>query len=103
MLKNIIDLLEKNEELYKNNKILLLEIINDLESLNNKLLLENNFLKKDLKNSKNTYYEENKEIIIKKSNDRLKKLTIENPEKIKEYRKKAYENMKKKREIKKEI
>ncbi len=36
------------------------------------------------------FYEKNKEKIIKESKERLKKLTETNPEKIKEYRKKAY-------------
>ena len=36
------------------------------------------------------YYEKNKERIIKNANAYLKKLSEENPEKIKEYRRRAY-------------
>ena len=36
------------------------------------------------------FYEKNKEKIIKESSERLKKLAVSNPEKIKEYRRTAY-------------
>ena len=46
------------------------------------------------------FYEKNKEKIIKKSGERLKKLTESNPEKIKEYRRNAY--LKRKEKLKNE-
>jgi len=46
------------------------------------------------------FYEKNKERIIKESSERLKKLTESNPEKIKEYRHRAY--LKRKEKIKNE-
>ena len=42
------------------------------------------------------FYEKNKEKIIKESNERLKKMKETNPEKLKEYRHKAYLNRKEK-------
>jgi cell division septum initiation protein DivIVA len=60
----------------------------------NKLLKEENDLLKEkltkyMSQHKN-YYENNKEIINEKAKQRLKKITEENPEKIKEYRRTAY-------------
>jgi cell division septum initiation protein DivIVA len=60
----------------------------------NKLLKEENDLLKEkltkyISQHKN-YYENNKEIINEKAKQRLKKITEENPEKIKEYRRTAY-------------
>lgn len=42
------------------------------------------------------FYEKNKEKIIKESNERLRKMKDINPEKLKEYRHKAYLNRKEK-------
>ena len=70
---------------------------------------ENEYLKVKLEkynNSRKTYYEKNKEMVKEKAKDRLKKLTDENPDKIKEYAKKAYLNQKAKKqqkELKNEI
>jgi hypothetical protein len=50
--------------------------------------------------SSQKFYEKNKENIIQKSNERLKKLKEENPEKLKEYRKNAY--LKRKEKLKNE-
>jgi len=64
----------------------LLEKISILES-------ENASLKEQLQKYKNTqkeYYEAHKDAVIQKANCRLKKLSEENPEKIKEYRRNAY-------------
>ncbi len=36
------------------------------------------------------YYETNKEVVIEKAKERLKKISETNPEKIKEYRRNAY-------------
>jgi hypothetical protein len=52
-------------------------------------------------NSRKSYYEKNKEIVKEKALERLKKLSQENPDKIKEYAKRAYQ--KKKEKIKKEL
>lgn len=46
------------------------------------------------------YYEKNKEMIMKKGNIHLTKLKEENPEKLKEYRRRAY--LKRKEKIQKE-
>jgi hypothetical protein len=54
---------------------------------------ENEKLKKQLENynnSRKSYYEKNKEIVNQKAKDRLKKLSEENPEKLKEINRKAY-------------
>jgi hypothetical protein len=76
------------------------------------LIKENNILKKTIieleeklekytnGNNHKTYYNKNKAIIIEKSVNYLKKLKEDNPEKIREYAKRAYE--KKKEKIKKE-
>ena len=60
----------------------------------NKLLKEENDLLKEkltkyMSQHKN-YYENNKEIVNEKAKQRLKKISEENPEKIKEYRRTAY-------------
>ena len=47
-------------------------------------------------NAHQVFYEKNKEKIIKESNERLKKMKETNPEKLKEYRHKAYLNRKEK-------
>jgi len=41
-------------------------------------------------NNHKTYYEKNKDIVIKKANENKKKLKETNPEKIKEYAHRAY-------------
>ena len=70
----------------------------------NKMLKEENAKLKNLVehyiNSRKTYYEKNKEIVNEKATARLKKLTEEDPEKIKEYRRKAYLNQKEKKKQK---
>jgi hypothetical protein len=43
------------------------------------------------------YYETNKAEVIKKSNERLKKLAEDNPDKLKEYRRTAYLKQKEKK------
>jgi predicted MPP superfamily phosphohydrolase len=48
-----------------------------------------------------TYYEKNKEKVIENGANYLKKLKEENPEKLKEYRKRAYQNRKRKDESRK--
>ena len=69
--------------------------------------LENevNTLKEKLKKYTNgdnnkRFYEKNKEVVIQKATERLKKLAEENPEKLKEYRKNAYLKRKKIKEQK---
>ena len=90
------------------------QIIFDFENikiLNEKIIKENNELKNEISllklklephiQSNKKYYEKNKNIINEKAINRLKKLAIDNPEKIKQYRKTAYENRKNKIKIKK--
>ena len=74
------------------------------------LIKENEELKKEiyvlrhqlnsLSESKKKYYENNKDIVKEKASQRLKKITEENPEKIKEYRRNAY--LKRKEKLQKE-
>lgn len=75
--------------------------ITELVKENEKLKKEIIELKEQLKkytygNTHRRYYEKNKEKIKEDRINYLKKLKEENPEKLKEYRKKAYENQKKK-------
>ena len=70
----------------------------------NKLLKDENLILKEkldkyMSQHKN-YYENNKEIVIEKAKNRLKKIAEEKPEKIKEYRRNAY--LKRKEKIKNE-
>ena len=54
---------------------------------------ENAKLKSQLENynnSRKSYYEKNKDVVNEKAKERLKKLAQENPDKIKEYAKRAY-------------
>ena len=54
---------------------------------------ENAKLKSQLENynnSRKAYYEKNKDVVNEKAKERLKKLAQENPDKIKEYAKRAY-------------
>jgi hypothetical protein len=71
---------------------------------NIKLKEENALLKEKLEkymSQHKNYYENNKEIVNEKAKQRLKKLSEENPEKIKEYRRNAY--LKRKEKLKNEI
>ena len=68
-----------------------------------KLEEDNTLLKEQLEkytNPQKSYYEKNKEIIYEKSKARLKKIAEENPDKIKEYAKKAYLKQKEKKKQK---
>ena len=54
---------------------------------------ENAKLKSQLENyhnSRKSYYEKNKDVVNEKAKERLKKIAQENPDKIKEYAKRAY-------------
>jgi cell division septum initiation protein DivIVA len=68
----------------------------DIEQIlkeNKELKEENTLLKEKLEkymSQHKKYYESNKEVVIEKAKERLKKLTEINPEKIKEYRRNAY-------------
>ena len=66
------------------------------------LLKEENIqLKKKLENynnSRNSYYEKNKEVVNQKAKERLKKLSQENPDKLKEINRRAY--LKRKEKVK---
>ena len=64
---------------------------------------ENAKLKSQLENynnSRKSYYEKNKEIVNEKAKERLKKLSQENPDKLKEINRQAY--LKRKEKLKKE-
>ena len=63
---------------------------------------ENATLKKLLENynnSRKNYYEKNKEIVKEKATERLKKLAVENPNKLKEYRRTYYLKQKEKKKL----
>ena len=51
-------------------------------------------------NSRQSFYEKNKDYVKEKAKERLKKLAEENPEKLKQYRRTAYLNQKEKRKQK---
>ena len=71
---------------------LLLKEIQDLKARN--MELEEHLKKYTNSLGHRKYYENNKEKIMKNANDYLKKLAEENPEKLKEYRRRAYLNRK---------
>jgi hypothetical protein len=75
------------------------EYINKIKKLED----DNKSLQEQLEkysNPQKTYYEKNKAIINEKANERLKKIAEENPDKIKEYAKKAYLKQKEKKKQK---
>jgi hypothetical protein len=75
--------------------------MNTLELENKHLKEENEKLKRLLDNyiiSRKNYYENNKEIVKEKAKQGLKKLTEENPDKIKEYARRAYLKQKEKKQ-----
>ena len=86
-----------NDELIKENQLLK----DELEKTKHILLETQEHLKK-YTNSKGhkDYYEKNKEIIKEKGNIHLIKLKEENPDKLKEYRRRAY--LKRKEKLQKE-
>ena len=86
--------------------------IDYLKKENDELKQRINELEQHLKKYTNSkghqeYYEKNKEIIKKKGTINLTKLKEENPEKIKEYRRRAYlkrkEKIQKEKELEKEL
>lgn len=77
--------------------------VEELLKENQCLREENEKLKKQLENynhSRKSYYEKNKEIVNEKARQRLKKIAEENPDKIKEYAKRAYQKQKEKKKLK---
>ena len=75
--------------------------MNTLELENKYLKEENEKLKQLLENyinSRKNYYENNKETVKEKAKLGLKKLTEENPYKIKEYARRAYLKQKEKKQ-----
>ncbi len=75
----------------------------DLKKENEELKKEIQLLRQQLNSlsdSKKKYYESNKDIVKEKASQRLKKISEENPEKIKEYRRNAY--LKRKEKLQKE-
>ena len=81
---NVEELLNKLKVLEEENKIL------EEENSKLKLIFEN------YNNSRKKYYENNKDIVKQRAKEGLKKITEENPEKIKQYRRTAYLNRKEK-------
>jgi cell division septum initiation protein DivIVA len=84
---------------YSNNLMDIKAIVKE----NIELKEENALLKQKLEkymNQHKNYYENNKVIVNEKAKQRLKKLSEENPEKIKEYRRNAY--LKRKEKLKNE-
>ncbi len=80
--------------------------IEELIKENISLKEENEKLKTMLENynnSRKNYYEKNKEIVNEKAKQRLKKIAQENPDKIKEYARKAYLKKKEKLQQMKEL
>ena len=75
------------------------ELIKENQNLRNEV----DKLKKELykySHSQKEYYENNKNEVIKKSNERLQKITQENPDKIKQYRINSYLKQKEKKKLK---
>jgi hypothetical protein len=75
----------------------------DLKKENEELKKEIQLLRQQLNSlsdSKKKYYDNNKDIVKEKASQRLKKISEENPEKIKEYRRNAY--LKRKEKLQKE-
>ena len=73
--------------------------LKQLEEENALLRNENKELLEKLKkndDSRKKYYEEHKDVVNEKAKQRLKKMTEENPDKLKEYRRTAYLNRKEK-------
>ena len=71
----------------------LLNKLTQVEQEKQNILNENNKLKQLLQNyndSRKNYYEKNKEIVKERAKQGLKKLSEENPDKLKEYRRNAY-------------
>ena len=78
----------------------------DQSNMIEELICENNILKQEILelkehlskytygNNHKKYYENNKEKVMENASKYLKKLKEENPEKLKEYRRRAYENRK---------
>ena len=73
------------EDIIKENQLLKSEI----EKLTKKL--------ENYNNSRKSYYEKNKDVIKEKAKERTKQIIKSNPEKIKEYAKRAYQKQKEKR------
>jgi regulator of replication initiation timing len=67
--------------------------IDDILVENKKLKVENIELKRQVdtySKPQKSYYERNKEVVNQKAKERMKQLSQENPEKLKEINKKAY-------------
>jgi hypothetical protein len=77
--------------------------IEDILIENEKLKSENIELKRKLEiysNPQKSYYERNKEIVNQKAKDRMKKISQENPDKLREINRKAYLKRKEKISVK---
>ena len=77
--------------------------IEDILIENEKLKTENIELKRKLEtysNPQKSYYERNKEVVNQKAKERMKKISQENPDKLKEINRKAYLKRKEKISVK---
>ena len=77
--------------------------IEDILIENKTLKAENIELKRKLEiysNPQKSYYERNKEIVNQKAKDRMKKISQENPDKLREINRKAYLKRKEKISVK---
>ena len=73
------------------------ELVKENEKLKNEIIeLKEQLKKYTYGNTHRRYYEKNKEKVKELGANYLKKLKEDNPEKLKEYRRTAYENKKKK-------
>ena len=77
--------------------------IDDILVENEKLKIENMELKRQIdtySKPQKLYYERNKEVVNQKAKERMKKITQENPNKLKEINRKAYQKRKEKISVK---
>lgn len=72
------------------------EYVQKIRELENEIVNLKEHLKKYTE-YRNTYYEKNKEIVKQKAKEGLKKIAETNPEKIKEYARRAYLKQKEKK------
>ena len=76
--------------------------IDDILVENKKLKVENIELKRQVdtySKPQKSYYERNKEVVNQKAKERMKQISQENPEKLKEINRKAYLKRKEKMEV----
>jgi hypothetical protein len=101
--------LGENGQEYNNNN-LKIYIFNMLDMNAADILIENEKLKAEIielkrkletySNPQKSYYERNKEVVNQKAKERMKKISQENPDKLKEINRKAYLKRKEKISVK---